>query len=95
MSKKDFFNCPGCKAQNYISFTILLSSGNTKAGRTDRACQKCSKPVRIGISREGNILVLKLKDDWKASDDAKIQKDGGGKVPTEGADPVSETYGGG
>ena len=95
MSKKDYFNCPGCEAQNYISFTVLLSSGNTKAGRTDRTCQNCSKPVRLGISREGNILVLKLKEKWTADDDEKIKKDSGGNPPKEGAGPVSETYGGG
>ena len=66
MKKKDMFKCPGCKAENYISFTALLSSGSTKAARTDRRCQNCSKSVRMGINRAGKIIRTKLVEKWTA-----------------------------
>lgn len=92
MKNKDTFKCPGCGTENYISFTVLLSSGSTKAARTDRKCQKCSKLVRLGVDRAGKIVRLKLVEKWVPADDAAVQKAVGGKPPTDGAGPVSRTY---
>ncbi len=93
MKKKDTFKCPGCKAENYISFTVLLSSGSTKAARTDRQCQNCSKSVRMGINRMGKIIRLKLAAKWGPKDDEAVQKVVGKTPPTEGSDPVTRLHG--
>ncbi len=90
--RKNSFKCPGCGAENYISFTALISSGSTKAARTDRRCQNCSKSVRMGVDRMGKIIRIKLAEKWGPADDEAVQKAVEKTPPTGGPDPVTRTY---